>query len=206
MGRRVCLDRLTALVRAEVRLTKTAGPWRIAHAELGFGLRTGEGLDPFSVPEPLTISRDDSTIRIAGKIDRVDLLPGGYYAIYDYKLGRVPEPGKIISGRSLQIPVYLLAAMRIFFPSLTAAGGGYYSLRERSRQAGLWRRELAHLTGISARAGGSLSEPDWECTLAALTERILAVAEGIRAGRFRPTEESCPPYCAMRPVCRKEER
>ncbi|MGE5549352.1 MAG: PD-(D/E)XK nuclease family protein [Bacteroidota bacterium] len=205
LARQTCRERLTAFIRAETRRTARGKAWYASHCELGFGLTGRSGLDPASIPDPLVLGEGAAAVRVAGKIDRLDELAGDYYAIYDYKLGRPPTPADVLNGRTLQIPIYLLAAERLF-PNLTAAGGGYYSLRDLSRQVGLWRAELADLTGISPRAGGSLPEAEWRAAMVQLTEKALAVARGIRAGDFSPTSEDCPSYCEFKAICRKEAR
>ncbi|MGE5530013.1 MAG: PD-(D/E)XK nuclease family protein [Patescibacteria group bacterium] len=204
MGERLCLKRLSALVRREAGAAGRGRGWRTVHCELGFGLARRGGLDPASSREPLLLGAAGGEVRIAGKLDRVDLHAEGCYAVYDYKLGRPPETRRILDGQALQIPVYLLAAARIFFPGQPPAGGGYYSLRDLERQAGLWRTRYAALTGISNRAGGSLTEEEWEEAMAALEARVVEAARGIRGGDFRPTVAECPPYCRFRPICRKE--
>lgn len=203
-----CRQRLTILVRAEARRAAARGAWRTAHAELGFGLAShrASALDPASVPDPLLLGDGETALRLAGKIDRVDFFPNGAYLVYDYKLGRAPRPAEVLSGRSLQIPIYLLAARSLFFPGFTPAGGGYYSLRDRSRRSGLWRASFAALTGISPRAAGSLPDPAWEEGLAGLTGRALAAIAGIRRGEFTPAAEGCPPHCDFHQVCRREGR
>ena len=204
-SREICLERLGRLLRAELHRAGAGAAWRTVHCELGFGLPDRPGLDPVSTSDPLTLGAGETELRLAGKIDRVDLT-GRYFAIYDYKLGTPPGPSPVLRGRTLQIPIYLLAVMRLFFPDLIPAGGGYYGLRDLSRQSGLWRSDLAALTGISTRVKSSLEAAAWEETMAALTERILLAAQGIRAGDFRPTEDDCSPYCEFDRVCRKEVR
>ena len=193
MARALCLSRLLSLLRSE--LMGAIDTRRTLHCELGFGLPERGRLDPASVQEPLVLEADGAKVRICGKIDRVDILADRHYAVYDYKRGRVPAPGDLLAGRTLQIPIYLLAARALFFPSLSPAGGGYYSLRDFSRRVGLWQADLAGLTGIPTRAAGSLSAQEWEQALDSLAGRILEVVRGIRAGDFRPTGEDCPSYC-----------
>ena len=204
MSEELCLQRLQGLVRAEIRMHRRRGPWRTVHCELGFGL-SGRGLDPASTSRPLSIRSEDTVLNVSGKIDRVDFLPGGYYLVYDYKLGRPPDPGQVLAGKSLQILLYLLACRECFFPALQPAGGGYYSLRDLNRNSGLYREELSDLTGITTRAGGSLTASEWNRVMTELTGRLLSSARGIRSGCFPVSQDGCPSYCAFKSVCRKEE-
>jgi RecB family exonuclease len=88
-----------------------------AYFEVGFGLpappREGE---PDS-PDPLRIDLGDGrTLRVSGKIDRIDRQPDGSLVLRDYKTGRAPkdEGGIFRGGRQLQIPFYILAAEALF--------------------------------------------------------------------------------------------
>jgi ATP-dependent helicase/nuclease subunit B len=71
--------------------------------ELSFG--------PDSPFPPLLLTGDDGqTVKLYGRIDRVDRSREGYYRIIDYKMGdRKFEPAKIAKGLSLQLPLYLAA-------------------------------------------------------------------------------------------------
>ena len=87
-----------------------------AHFEVGFGLgESPEGGEPHD-PEPIEIPLgDDRTLRVSGKIDRIDRRDDGL-VLRDYKTGRAPkDDGRIFrGGRQLQIPFYVLATERIF--------------------------------------------------------------------------------------------
>ena len=62
---------------------------------------------PFTVP----IKARGRTIKIGGKIDRVDQLPGGRIEIIDYKTGRVPSKREMDT--SLQLSMYAIAATEV---------------------------------------------------------------------------------------------
>jgi RecB family exonuclease len=86
-----------------------------AHFEVGFGLGEapagGEPHDPEPIEVPLG---DDRTLRVSGKIDRIDRRDEGL-VLRDYKTGRAPrDDGRIFrGGRQLQIPFYILAIEKI---------------------------------------------------------------------------------------------
>lgn len=81
-----------------------AGRFTVADTELAFG---GEGaFPPLSVP-----LASGETLRIYGKIDRVDRTEDGLFRVIDYKLGGRPfEPERVSAGVTLQLPLYLAAA------------------------------------------------------------------------------------------------
>ena len=87
------------------------------HFEVGFGLRSpGAPGEPHS-DEPLTVEIEAGrTLRVAGKIDRIDRRADGGLVIRDYKTGRAPwrDAGLFRGGKQLQIPFYVLAAAHLF--------------------------------------------------------------------------------------------
>jgi ATP-dependent helicase/nuclease subunit B len=88
-----------------------------AHFELGFGLAYEKAPGEPHLDEPLAIDLGDGrTLRVSGKIDRIDRRPDGSLVLRDYKTGRAPrdDGGVFRGGRQLQIPFYILAAARIF--------------------------------------------------------------------------------------------
>jgi hypothetical protein len=88
-----------------------------AHFELGFGLSREAAPGEPHLQEPLSIDIGDGrTLRVSGKIDRIDRRPDGTLVLRDYKTGRAPrdDGGLFRGGRQLQIPFYILAAARIF--------------------------------------------------------------------------------------------
>ncbi len=76
------------------------------------GQESGNLEDPRVKSEDDKYRRDDRrTLRIGGKIDRVDDLGNGMIEIIDYKTGRVPSKREI--DRDLQMSIYALAATEI---------------------------------------------------------------------------------------------
>ena len=88
---------------------------RPAHFELSFGLgRPADAEEPHD-PEPLEIDLGDGrTLRVSGKIDRIDRREDGL-VLRDYKTGRAPKDdgGVFRGGKQLQIPFYVLAAAKL---------------------------------------------------------------------------------------------
>lgn len=87
-----------------------AGDFEVVETEMAFGM---DG-SPFS-PVTLTLA-DGARVRVYGKIDRVDRTPDGkLLRIIDYKMGksRTFDPSKLLSGESLQLPLYVCAAKQL---------------------------------------------------------------------------------------------
>ncbi len=80
-----------------------AGSYLPYETELAFG--------PDCPFPPLLLKTDDGrTVKLYGRIDRVDRSADGFYRVIDYKMGdRKFEPAKIAAGLSLQLPLYLAA-------------------------------------------------------------------------------------------------
>jgi RecB family exonuclease len=88
-----------------------------AHFEVAFGLSREVGSAEPHLAEPLVVELGDGrTLRVSGRIDRIDRRPDGTLVLRDYKTGRAPrdDGGMFRGGRQLQIPFYVLAAARIF--------------------------------------------------------------------------------------------
>ena len=100
-----------------------------SYFEVNFG-QAGEPADSeLSYTKPIPIG----DVRMKGKIDRLDIGNGAFNVI-DYKTGsatiRMPE---ILSGRSLQLPIYLQIAKKLLdnngIAGLEAASGLYHKIR-----------------------------------------------------------------------------
>jgi RecB family exonuclease len=107
-------DGLAAWLEREVAGSHRATP---AHFEVAFGLSRAVGSEEPHLPDPLSVDLGDGrTLRVSGRIDRIDRKPDGTLVLRDYKTGRAPrdEGGLFRGGRQLQIPFYVLAAARIF--------------------------------------------------------------------------------------------
>ena len=69
-------------------------------------------------------------VKVHGRADRIDRLPGGGIAIVDYKTGKPPSPSQVAQGYALQLGVLGLIAEANGFPDAPGAPEGfeYWSL------------------------------------------------------------------------------
>jgi RecB family exonuclease len=87
------------------------------HFEVAFGLPApvpGEAWSPDPVPVELG---DGRSLRVVGRIDRIDEREDGALVLRDYKTGRAPrkDDGNLFrGGQQIQVPFYVLAAARLF--------------------------------------------------------------------------------------------
>jgi RecB family exonuclease len=141
-----------------------------AHFEVGFGLRRPGAAGEPHLAEPLSVELGDGrTLRVSGKIDRIDRRPGGGLVIRDYKTGRAPKKddvGLFRGGQQLQIPFYVLAAAQLF-PDQTVQqafldyvdGGRRVEFDLDTATGPDFRRTLQTLVNLIA-SGSFVQEPD----------------------------------------------
>jgi ATP-dependent helicase/DNAse subunit B len=146
--------------------------------------------DPhLSSDDPLEIAVDGRTIRLQGRIDRIDWTPDRQrFRVIDYKTGRV-RPGRderLKGGASLQLPIYLRAAARMLGVPEDRGEAQYFFATSRG---GFKRHTLTgdELIGLNE---------DFE--------RILrTIAGGVDAGYFapKPDKQKHCRYCDYNTIC-----
>jgi ATP-dependent helicase/DNAse subunit B len=133
--------------------------------------------------EPFEFDLTDS-IRIAGKIDRLDFAADGSVFVTDYKYSRAQTAkGRRDDENLLQAPLYAMAAERVF--GVRAAGMHYVALKGGIEEIG-WDAPFPE--GFFERA----------------IEKTVSAVEEIRAGRVavEPSNRDKCRYCDFRDVCR----
>jgi hypothetical protein len=171
-------------------------------AEASFGLPDGDKeslqLDGFAVH---------------GKIDRVDLTPAGSPVraalIQDYKSARdvVKGPAKLRDDGKLQLQLYMRAIRDLW--GLELIGGVYRPLGGTAdrRAQGLLREEMGEvLEGLAIRPGDMLKEEAFEAALDDAAAHAGEIVKAIRSGAVKrdPIGGSCPTWCTLQPICRRE--
>lgn len=207
--RKILLDQVLLY---ELELQEEAAAQEVvpAYFEVAFGGTRSAAKDPYSKEEPLEIAREtfvgDEKIKISGQIDRVDVARDDTIVAYDYKLSTGASRWDIISGRSLQLPIYLEALEKLILPDHPIAGGGYYVIRgaQDRRNKGLYR--ASQLDYLQLRAKNSIfTDDDWQRIREEVVAKIWQFLDGMRAGRFivDPSErkKTCR-FCDFGAVCR----
>ncbi len=167
--------------------------------EFSFGMERGESDDPESFEEAVELTGGNASLRIHGRIDRIDICPDGFFLIYDYKTGsQHPGTKDIEAGKALQLPLYLLAYESVSGKRGVAAG--YYKIRKEVEK----RVMLCDETGKDLLGSRVRISPDLPGTLCRSRDYALDYICRIRKGEFPlPYEEVCPnPYCEFRSICR----
>lgn len=181
-----------------------------AYFEVAFGGTRSAAKDPDSKEDPLELTREtfvgEEKIKISGQIDRVDIARDDTIVAYDYKLSTGASRGDIVSGRSLQLPIYLEALEKLILPDQPIAGGGYYVIRgaQDRRNKGLYR--ASQLDYLQLRAKNSIfTDEDWQRIRDEVVAKVWQFLDGMRAGRFivDPSQgkKTCR-FCDFGAVCR----
>lgn len=189
-------------------------PLRPAHFEVAFGPRRRlpssgdepvEEIDPLSTEVPYELDCGGETIRFAGRIDRIDLGQIGrtvVFNIVDYKSGKPSKRtslDSVLAGRSLQLPLYALAARE-----LLAQQGALPYRAAYWHVAGEGYREKDAIKFHLDSQGNLELTPEWEQLEKDLKVRVKSLVDGIRQGQFPMVshDDECTSRCAYRTVCR----
>lgn len=142
-------------------------------------------------------------LRLRGRIDRIDLRPGGEEAfVVDYKSGSPTRAKDFARNGSLQLTLYILA-LRSEWPEVDVSGGAYAFLRSGKVLGLVAKGQEGQLSpGLSGLKGRSREEIEDE--IGAGLEAAEKAAAGIRRGKIaaEPLGGECPQFCSWGPLCR----
>jgi RecB family exonuclease len=158
--------------------------------EARFGQRwVGEKHGSLSRAEPIEIELPSGTLRLAGRIDRVNWDPKRTsFRVVDYKSGKryAERSGELQGGRMLQLPLYVLAAAKLLEIDPAAGSAAYvYPTRRGEFRVVDWAPE-----DIADRTTEVLALLDAIVTSARHGDFIIAPAEG--ACDWCPFNGFCP--------------
>ena len=188
--------------------------------ELAFGpAGRHQACDPASRFEPLKFKKNDRTVLLTGKIDRIDINEARQVLIFDYKLSagtKGRQLNDMISGLSLQLPVYALAVMKMF-PDLRPVAAAYYQVRD----ADNCERKFMFADGsvnhhvdlpqknILPEKGNTRNETiSFEELLNITEDHLFRHVDEMLSGYFthtlQPEDDRCSKYCGFSRICRKD--
>ena len=173
---------------------------RSLEPEIPFGSLPDAPMAARVVHPPIQFGSEDRSVKIRGRIDRVDV--GSFeghpaYVVLDYKTGQRPplKDQDLVSGRTIQLALYLIAIKRLGLvgPDAVPFQMGYWALRETGFKPVLTRSKFTQLPE------GTI--PWME---AVFDELLPQLAEEIRSGRFvvENSDPDCTGRCPYRTVCR----
>jgi ATP-dependent helicase/DNAse subunit B len=184
------------------RWSELDGGFVPTHFELRFGpARPGDAGadDPRSCDEAFTIMIGGQSVRITGRIDRIDVARLGgrvVFNVIDYKSGRRAslKEEHIASGEHLQLPIYMAAAQALVFGGeAEPLAAGYWTMDRGFDAKGVLAAQLS--------AGGG---EWWEKTWRVVEERIGQFIAAMRRGEFPvySLDEHCTSGCDFNTICR----
>jgi ATP-dependent helicase/DNAse subunit B len=176
-----------------------------AHFEVSFGSVVEKDADPLSRAEPLVVRHAGREVKIAGRIDRIDVGAAGgqtLIGVVDYKSGQAnkADPDEVREGYQLQVTLYALACEELLFADRGALvwHAGYWYVRT----AGIKQQ---HVLSLHMREEDRIvATADWTSLRAGVARRVVELVEGIRSGQFPMLnrDDGCTGYCEWRTVCR----
>ncbi len=158
-----------------------------------------------AIEQPLEFNTGKDTIRVSGRIDRIDTgVAAGIniFNIIDYKTGKPLKfnSDEVKRGTALQLPLYAIAAMELLLNDRDP----------RPWQAGYWNvakdgfRSRQSLVMYKLAGGDIEKTQQWENTRMDLEKIIPLLVQNIRRGVFlvfNPLQD-CTRYCPFHTVCR----
>jgi ATP-dependent helicase/nuclease subunit B len=176
---------------------------RPAHFEASFG-QSPPAPDPISRLEPLELKVGGETIKLAGRIDRIDIGKSGgqaAFVVIDYKSSaKRPSRSKnpTLDGRALQLELYSIATQEVLLAHVGAAPlqAGYWMLRDKGFKAWMecYRNE----------AGRLVATEEWTAIRQQVEQKVWSLVQGIRQGHFpvHSLDDHCTGTCPFSTVCR----
>ncbi len=134
---------------------------------------------------PVKIKLADDTIRVRGKIDRIDQTANGV-VLMDYKSGSTPiSTTQVIEGRNVQMPVYVFAAEAL---GHRVANAFFVHIR-------------------NGKTSGELAKTERDDYLQVAKEHMARFVTQARAGQFpvkpaRFENGTCARHCEFGSLCR----
>ena len=144
-------------------------------------------------------------MRVGGRVDRIDVGPGGTAIVRDYKNSKGYPRAKWVEEGRLQAALYAAAARELL--GLEPVGAVYQPLAGPDlRPRGAVRRDAP---GAQAMVKNDVVDTpeEFEALLAELEALAATSAQDLRAGRIAPCPDRCTPRgCAYPGICRAPER
>lgn len=167
------------------------------HLEFSFGLPLAERVDSASSEQAIALPLQNETLRLVGRIDRIDHDEYGNFVLYDYKLStkRYEHCNKMERTTNFQLPLYALAYRQWLQAQGHAGqlvGVGFYGLRsqDKFKKIGLWDNAFLPDLGLDNTRNGVVDDVGEEAQEA--LPRVTQILDGIRHGLFYMLPEHEP--------------
>jgi ATP-dependent helicase/nuclease subunit B len=180
-------------------------PPRPEFFEVSFGHGLREGQTPPSTPEPLELTSEGETVRLSGRIDRIDIGKVGGQTIFnivDYKTGGTTKFSieACRRGSVLQLPLYAMAASELILNDRDGLAwqGGYWYVSD----DGFKPRQALKMYELSD--GHVVLNETWETIRGFMGQTVVRLVRAMRRGEFRvwSDDDKCTSRCPFNTVCR----
>ena len=154
---------------------------------------------------PLLLTTPGGPIKIRGRVDRIDVDPiQKRFLVVDYKTGSTKITGnQIRAGKSLQLPLYILAVQQLLLPDYEPIGGLYYQLSDMTRDSGILHMDrLPDFLEIHPRNSSLIPAVQWDKTFEEIKGHVAHIVSEIQKSEFPSNPEPCDAYCPYRDICR----
>ncbi len=184
-------------------------PPKPAYFEVAFGPAKdddeGDELDPLSKPAAYELTCNGRTIRLAGRVDRIDIgmMDGQVvFNVLDYKTNPAKQHrvASILDGSKLQLPLYAMVVQDLLLADQDAVPwhGGYWHVRDGGYNP---KQSLA----FHERTPDGVRRTElWTELRERLVERVGRLVSGIQQGQYPMycEDDHCTGRCAYKTVCR----
>ena len=161
--------------------------------ETAFGSQLRKNESSFSTETPLILDYENFSVRLKGRIDRIDANRDlSEYSVLDYKSGSsIPNRESISNGINLQLPLYIEAVRQTILSDKKSEphSGYYYGLKE-------LRKTFAFKNDDGA---------DWDDVFRVTKDFVGEYVGNIRSGKFPVEPKDCNTPCDWSNLCRFAE-
>ena len=180
-------------------------PLRPEMFEVSFGRKLREDQAPPSTAEPLELISEGETIRLSGRIDRIDIGKVGSQTVFnivDYKTGGSIKFSEDACrrGGALQLPLYAMAAAELILNDRDGLPwqGGYWYFAE----GGFKPRQALRMYELSG--GHIVLNETWETIRGFMADTVGGLVKAMRRGEFPvwSDDKDCTGRCPFGTVCR----
>ncbi|MCO6474193.1 MAG: PD-(D/E)XK nuclease family protein [Melioribacteraceae bacterium] len=177
--------------------------------EIPFGKNMRESFNEIEQPQMEDLQYNNVSLR--GKIDRIDISnDGSKLQVIDYKLsGSKPTKDDLITGISLQLPVYLYAAKKLVEKELELIPDAYemiiYSLKYKQDQ---FKKDKINTASKEFTGENDLEKQNnlIESSMNKIVEYVNSIADGqFNLSRLKNRDDKICKNCNLLPLCRKTE-